>query len=181
MLCTETFSSINQNNFMSENVPKTHNLHICSRICIIPEALKGLKPSGAAGNMPRPLVNLSGKIPERGSKSCSNWASFLRHKTPHQPLQNPQIQHPVRRKPRKSIYLNIKTAPLNQRRWMWKEEQVAGIEPVSPYSGLGSDLPLFYPSFYDCLYNYSPEKRLKKGLIAYMHMHNMYSLCINYA
>ena len=68
MFCAETFSPMNQNNFMSENAPKTHNLHICNPFCIIPEPLKGLNPSGAAGNIPRPLEKHSGKIPERGSK-----------------------------------------------------------------------------------------------------------------
>ena len=68
MFCAETFSSINQNNFMSENAPKPGNLNIFTPFCIKSEPLKGLNPSGAAGNVPRPLENLSGKIPERGSK-----------------------------------------------------------------------------------------------------------------
>lgn len=62
-----------------------------------------------------------------------------------------------------------------------KNEQVAGIEPVSTYSGLGSDLPLFYPYFYDSLWKCRPEKGLKKGLMHNMHMHNMHELCIKYA
>ena len=68
MFCAETFSSINQNYFMSENAPKPGNLNIFTPFCIISEALKGLKLSGAAGNVPRPLVKLPVKIPERGSK-----------------------------------------------------------------------------------------------------------------
>ena len=72
MFCAETFSSINQNNFMSENAPKSHNLHIFTPFCIKSEPLWGLNPSDAAGNMPRPLVKLPVKIPERGSKSRSN-------------------------------------------------------------------------------------------------------------